>query len=185
MKSQAFTAAYLFAVALIITVVFFAATSRASYGADSIAVVDVQNIMDNSKAATSIREQVKKKQTAFQKELDEKEKELQTQDQELAKQRNILSKEAFEKQYKEFREKAVEAQKQIREKKKELDQTFGQALNKIQKKIADIVADISKDKGVEVTIARSQVIYAGGAIDITDEVLKRLDSDMPKVEMSF
>lgn len=184
MKTHTLYTASLIFFALVISIVFFAATSKASYSA-TIAVVDVQKIMNESKAANSIREQVKKKKSSFQAELDKKEKELQKQDQELAKQRSILSKEAFEQQYKEFRQTAVKAQSEIRAKKLKLDQTFSKAITDVQKKVSEIVANIAKEKNVQIAIARAQVIYAGGAIDITDEVLEKLDDSLSSVSMKF
>lgn len=153
--------------------------------AAEIAVVDVQRIMKEAKAAQSIKEQVKAKQKSFQGELDEKEKSLQREDQELAKQRTLISKEEFEKKYLDFRKKASDAQQEIHEKRARLDKAFGEALATVQKQIVDIVQRVAKDKGVEVAIARSQLIYAKEELDITEPVLTSLNKELPNITVKF
>lgn len=153
--------------------------------ASSIAVVNIQKIMKESKAAQAVRNQVTAKQKSFQTELDKKEDELQKEDQELAKQRSVLSPEAFEKKYKDFRKKAAEAQKEVREKRNKLDKGFTEALSEIQKKVSDIVAGIAKEKGVEVALANTPVLYVTPDLDITDAVLSKLDAQLPNVTVNF
>ena len=76
----------------------FVATALPAH-ATQVAVVNIQKIMKESKAANTIRSQVQAKQKTYQAELDKKEKVLQQEDQELAKQRNVLSQDAFKKKY--------------------------------------------------------------------------------------
>lgn len=153
--------------------------------AGNVAVVNIQQIMRESKAANTVRDQVRQKQEAFQAELDQKEKALQQEDQDLAKQRNVLSQEAFQKRYAEFREKAAAAQKEVRIKRAKLDKGLTRALTDIQQKVTDIVADISRDKGFDLAVSGAQVLYAAPQQDITAEVLSRLDRDMPNVNVDF
>lgn len=153
--------------------------------ANEIAVVNIQKIMRDSKAANTVREQVKKKQKSFQAELNKEEKALQKEDQELAKQRNVLSQEAFKKKYGEFRKKAVEAQKQVRVKRGKLDKGLAKALADIQKRVTSIVESICKEKGYDMAISGSQALYASSRYDITDEVLSRLNKELPNINVSF
>jgi len=150
-----------------------------------VAVVNVQKIMKESKAAQAVRSQVTAKQKAFQAELDKKEGELQKEDQDLAKQRSVLSPEAFEKKYKDFRKKAAEAQKEVREKRGKLDRGFTEALTEIQKKVTEIVAGIAKEKEVEMVVANTPVLYVSPDLDITDAVLSKLDAQLPNVTVNF
>jgi len=153
--------------------------------ATRIAVVNVQLIMRDSLAAKSVREQLEAKQKAFQNDLAKKEEALQKEDQELSKQRNALSKEAFEKKAQEFRSKATSAQKEVAAKKATLDGAFDRALGDIQKAVGDIITSLSKEKNFAMAIPTSQILYADPALDITEEVLKRLDKSLPKVDVKF
>lgn len=149
------------------------------------AIVNIQKIMKESKAAQAARDQLKAKQQQFQDEISRKEKELQAQDQELAKQRNVLAKEAFEQQVKDFRKKATDAQKDVQDKRMNLTKAFDGALAEIQGNVQQILADLAKEKGFEVAIPSSQVLYYGQGLDISDEVLDRLNKKLPTMTVKF
>lgn len=183
MHKNSFFTLYLLAVSTLMVVLLFSATSRA-YGAE-IAVVNIQKVLAESKAASSIRTQVQSKQKSFQNELDSREKKLQKENQELAKQRNILTKEEFEKKVKSFRSKAAGAQKEIREKRMKLDKAFAGALGEIQKSIASIAKKIANEKGADIAVASSQLIYFKPNMDITSEVITQLNKEKPKVNVAF
>lgn len=153
--------------------------------AGDIAVVNIQGIMHDSLAAKSVRTQLESKQKAFQAELSKKEEALQKEDQELAKQRGVLSKEAFEEKVKAFRRQATETQKEVAAKKAMLDSALERALGEIQKATTDIIAEIAKEKKFSVAIPTSQLLYAESSLDISAEVLSKLNSKLPKVNVKF
>lgn len=171
--------------------VAFLSLSLAVFGAPNahaetkIAVVNIQKIMRESKAAEAVRQQLKSKQQSFQSELDKKEDALQKEDQDLAKQRAVLSQEVFESKYKDFRKKAAEAQQEVRTKRGSLDKGFTKALSDIQKKVTDIVTAVAKEKGVSIAMAASPVLYVDPALDITQEVLDKLNKELPNLTVNF
>lgn len=157
----------------------------ASASASNVAIVNIQLIMQKSKAANTVRDQVNQKKEAFQNELNQREKQLREEDQALAKQRNVLSQEAFQKQYTAFREKAANAQKEVRVKRAKLNEGLARALSDIQTKVTSIVEEIAREKGFDVAISGAQVLYAAQSQDITTEVLDRLNREMPNVNVNF
>lgn len=185
MKKHAFFTSYFLLISLLFLALLAFVTSNAHAEDTTIAVVNIQKIMRESKAAAAIRTQVQSKQKSFQEELDQKEKSLQTEDQELAKQRSVLSQDAFEAKYKEFRQKAANAQQEVRGKRAKLDKGFSAALNEVQTKVTGIVEAVCKEKNLTLAIAASQVLYNAPQHDITDEVLKRLDQQLPSLTVNF
>lgn len=153
--------------------------------AETFATVNIQRVMADSTAAKSVREQLESKQKAFQAELSAKENALQKEDQELGKQRSVLSKDAFEAKARAFRAKASDAQKEVQSKKALLDGAFEQSINEIQKVVTTIITDLAKEKGFIIAIPTSQILYADSKLDISDEVLKRLNEKLPKVDVKF
>lgn len=153
--------------------------------AANVAVVNIPSILKDSKAADAVRTQLKQKQKSFQAELDKKETDLRKEDQELAKQRSVLSQDAFEAKYREFRQKAGKAQQEVRAKRVKLDKGFAAAMDKIQKKVTQIVSQIAQERGYDLAMSKAQVFYAKAEHDITAEVLKRLDKELPNVNVSF
>lgn len=150
-----------------------------------MAVVNVQAILRDATAAKSVRDQLEAKQKAYQSEIAKKEEALQKEDQELAKQRGTLSKEAFEQKVKTFRDKATATQKEVASKKATLDNAFENSLGQIQKTVTDIIAEMAKEKGFIVALPSSQILYADATLDISSEVLARLNQRLPKIDVKF
>ena len=153
--------------------------------ANTIAVVNIQQVMRDSTAAQNVREQLESKQKVFQAELSKKEEELQKEDQELGKKRSVLSKEVFDDKVTKFRAKATDVQKEVQSKKAMLDGAFERALAEIQKVVSDVITDMSKEKGFIIAIPTSQILYADTKLDISSEVLTRLNKKLPKLDVKF
>lgn len=150
-----------------------------------IGVVNVAKILHDSKAATSIRTQVQSKQKDFQTQLDAKGKELQNEQQALVKQKDAIDKDAFNKKVQEFREKEAAAQKAVQEKSVQLDKSVNEALADVQKATNDIVKDVATEKKMSLVVSAGVVLYGDAALDITDEVMKRLDAKLPSITVKF
>jgi Skp family chaperone for outer membrane proteins len=170
---------------LAVSAVLFLTIVPAASQAQSMAVVNIQRIMKESKAAESARQQLKAKQEEFQSELSSKEGELQKEDQELAKQRSLLAPEAFEEQVRQFQQKALGMQKDAKEKRLQLNKAFDQALSELQKNVLAIVEDLAKEKGYDLVVPTTQVLYYDPALDVTDVVLARLNQRISKITINF
>lgn len=173
---------YILAAALVMA---YSPTVLAEDAKPAIAVVNIQQVMKDSTAAKSVREQLESKQKSFQADITKKEESLKKEDQELAKQKNVLSKDAFEEKARAFRNKATEVQKEVQSKKALLDNAFERALSDIQKATTDIISDLSKEKGFVVALPTSQILYGDTKLDISEEVLTRLNKKLPKLDVKF
>lgn len=165
----------------------FAQTAPAAAPAagSKIAVVNTQSIMRDSTAAKSVREQLDAKQKSYQTDIGKKEEALQKEDQELAKQKGALAKEAFEAKIKAFREKATATQKEVQDKKATLDAAYERSVIQIQKTVSDIITELAKEKGFTIALANSVVLYNEPGMDISNDVLTRLNQRLPKIDVKF
>ena len=170
--------------AFVLATTLFSGAASAEDAA-KIAIINIQSIMHDSTAAKSVKAQLDSKQKAYQSELSKKEEKLQKEDQNLAKQRGVLSQEEFEKKIREFKKEYADAQKDVQAKKGKLDKAFAQALNDIQKSVYDIVAAISKERGYSIVIPTSQILYANPDMDISTEVLEKLNKNLPDLKVKF
>jgi outer membrane protein len=148
-------------------------------------IVNVTRIMHDSKAATSVRNQLQAKQKDFQAQLDAHEKSLLAEDQALVKQRDTMDKDAFDKKVKDFREKTLVAQREVQDKRNQLDVAAEHSLEEIQKNVIDITKQVAAEKKMPMVLSATAVLYADPTLDITDEVLKRLDAQLPSVTVKF
>lgn len=175
----------LMAMASLMIALAVAAPAAHAQDTSGIVVLNIQQIMKDSLAAKSAREQISQKQKAFVAENSKLESELQKEDQELVKQQNILAPDAFNQKKLEFRKKVESAQKQMIEKKHQLDKAYNQAVGEMQKMVIDIVAELANEKGFKIAIPTSELLYAESGMDITNEVLERLNKKMPSMTVNF
>jgi len=150
-----------------------------------IAVVDTQAIMQNAEAPKGIRSQIEKARNSYQQTIHGKEEELRKLDQDLAQQRSILSAEAFQQRQRDFQQKVADAQKDVQERSHKLETAFGGAMRKVEEAVFQIVDQIAKEQSLTLVVPRQSVIYAAADMDITAEVLKRLNSKLPSVNVTI
>lgn len=156
-----------------------------AFAETSVGIVNVAKIMRDSKAAVSVSNQMKAKQKTFQAEVDAKGKDLHTEDQALVKAKDTMDKDAFEKKVKDFQGRAADEQRKVQEKKDQVEKAFAASLEDIQKNLAEISKQVATERKITVVISSAQVIYGDPALDMTDEVLKRLDAKLPSVTVKF
>ena len=152
---------------------------------DGIAVINIQDIMRDSLAAKSVKKKLEAKQKSFQNEMSKKDKDLQSKEKALAAQQSTLSAAEFQKIVKSFRTSAAKAQRDVSTKKAKLDKAFAAALATIQKTVVTIVEGMAKERGVKVVLPTSQLLYADPSMNITKEVLGKLNKKLPSVKVNF
>jgi outer membrane protein len=170
---------------ILLSLIAAAALTASQAAADTLAVINYQQILHDSSAGKSAKDQLEAKQKVFQNEMSKKEDELNKEQEKLFQQRAVLSQEAFEKKAKEFRLKTNAAQKEVQEKKGALDNALFSATNEIQKTVIDIVGKMAKERNYTLVVPTSQLLYADPKLDITADVLKQLNATMPSITLSF
>lgn len=150
----------------------------------SIAVVDVQALLTRSDAAESLRKQLSARQDKIQAELKTHEKTLRDMEKDLKQKRESLTPDEYAKQRKAFDEKLLETRKLAQERKAAQDEAFGTGVKAIREEILQIVADLSEERGYHLVLSRQNVVLVSKSIDISDEVMKRLNAKMKTVDIS-
>ena len=160
-------------------------TSVPAQADQTIAVVNTQEILNKSTAATGLKDAANGKVKEFQTELKSKSAALNKEEEDLSKQRSVLAQEAFDEKVKSFRKKATDAQRDAQEKKAKIDKALGSGFNEIQKTFLEIVSKIAKEKGYKTVVTTSALVYADSSLDISAEVLEKLNKQLPKVALKF
>lgn len=163
------------------TAILFSIESKAG----AIAVLDVDQIIKESHAMRDIQAKITKKQDEYQKEVSEKQDKLEKEQKKIESKKNILSQEAFEKESENFDKKIDELKTFVDKKQNSLKKASMEAMSKVNDKIKSIIAQIAKEKGYEVIIPSSQTLHYNDELEITDEVLSRLNKSIKKVEVKF
>ncbi len=152
-----------------------------------VAILDVQRILRESSATVSIKDQIKRQSQIYQDEIAKQEKELRAAAEELAGQRAILSAEAFARKQGEFKSRGAAVEKGVRTRMRELDQARNTAIKEVERTLDRIVSELAEERGLNLILsrvrARSVVLYAHADLNITDEVLRRLNERLPSVKV--
>lgn len=149
-----------------------------------IAVIDVQRVLVDALAVKNIRDQITKFGTEFEKEIEKERTEIRTANQELARQRTILAPESFAEKRRKFEQRVVEVQRLVQQRQRELDKSRNEAMGVVNKSYTGIVWKIANERNLAVILRKSQTAYAIPTLDITKQVLARLDKELPTVKVS-
>jgi len=148
-----------------------------------IAVINMQVLLEESSAAKSIRGQVEKLRTDFQDEVNRQDQRLREQEQELKRQQSVLAPEAFNAKRRDFQQQVAKAQENVQTRLRELDELAARGLNDVRRALLPILVDLSKEQGYNIVFANTQLVFASKQLDITDEVLKRINTSLPAVNL--
>ncbi len=146
-----------------------------------VAVLDFQRILRESAASVDIRAQIERQRQIYQEEITKQEQELRTLDQELGRQRAILSSEAFAQKRREFEERVAKVQQASQTRKRELDKAYDYGLRQVQGALTEIISELAGQRGFNLVLPRQQVVFSDAALNISDDVLLRLNERLPKV----
>ena len=149
-----------------------------------IAILDMERILRDSKAAATLRQEVDRQRQVHQTTLREQENALRTADQELARQRAVLSAESFTAKRKELQEQAVNLQQEFVSRQKEMEQLFGRGIGQVRNALAQVAKEIADERGINLILLKATIVLASRDLDITEEALKRLDERLPSVDLS-
>ena len=148
-----------------------------------ILIVNTEQLFAQSKVGQSIRKQVQAQAQDLQKERDEKGKAMEAEAKKLGDQRALLSKEEFQKKVEALQKKDREIQQSVQEKGQALQLGAQQARAKVQAALRPIFVDLMKERGGTVLLDQSVVLAGGVDLDITQEVLKRLNEKLADVKV--
>lgn len=148
-------------------------------------IVDVQRVLRDSKASKSIRPTIDNMRKEFQKQVSEQEQSLRQAEQELSRQRAILAPEAFAQKRRIFSEQARDAQKSVQKRRRDLDRAFNETKNEILKSLIVVAQEVATEKKLDILIEKRFVFISAKKLDVTDEIIKRLDKLLPTVAIDF
>ncbi len=150
----------------------------------NVAFVDMQYIMDKSLAGQSLKKQLenlhKKNLDYFKKEEDF----LKKKEQEVISKKNILSKEDFQQEISNLRDKVKNYQAERNEKINSLTKKRLSSMETIIKNLSPILAEYSKDNNISIIMDKKNIIVGKTELDITKKILLLLDKKIKKIKLN-
>jgi len=143
-----------------------------------IGYVNMQEVIDKSKPGRQAQETLKEKFGDRRQKLAEKQESIRQLQQTLDKDKALMSQKELDKKTAEIGKRKKKFQQQVAELQKEIAQEENKLANQILKPTPAIIATVAKDKQVSAVFERRQsgLLYIDEGLDLTAEVIKRLDA---------
>lgn len=148
-----------------------------------IALIDLAKIIETSVAGKDLQSKFKSKKEAIQKEAAAYEKDLQSKEKTLMEERKTLDEKAFNEKKAGFEKSLRAKREELVNKNVALEKSKNEALKAIQTKVQEICAGIAKEKNIQVILDFAAVVIAQQTLDITPDVIKKLDTDLKSVSL--
>lgn len=150
-----------------------------------IAVIDAQAVLNSSKAGKSIQDQLATQRDAFQKEFSKMERDLGDEEKKLVAERDNLTPEKFAEKRRAFEEKLMDARRLAQRRRVSLEKASADAYNKLRGRMTEIVAEQAQANGYDIVLTRQNVVLAEKEMDITGQVMDKLNKDFPDVKLDI
>ena len=148
-----------------------------------IAVVDVEKMLSDSKAGKNIQKQLTARRESFQQEFTTRENDLMNAEKSLVEQKKSMSAEDFSAKRQEFEKQLFETRALFQKRRNSLDKGLGNALGELRKNIIQVTAEIADEQNFQVVLSRDSVVIVEKEMDITDQVLARLDQNIQSINL--
>ena len=165
----------------ILTILFFIFFIPTAYSQDKIAIIDVIQLLKDSKAAISMKDQLNAIAKKYTDEDQKKQKEIQKQEEELLRQKSTLTPEAFSDRKNTFEKKVIEFNKASQAKRKALAQAERDAVTQIEDEVEKVVKAIIDSDKITAVFRKSAIILGDTSIDITEKVVVELNKKLSAV----
>jgi outer membrane protein len=153
--------------------------------AHNIAVIDAEKVLKESLAMNDIQNKVVKKQEEYQKEVNKKQTGLEEEKRKIESKKNTLSKEKFAKEEQVFNKKVEDFKVYVEKRQTILQKSSLEAVSKVNEVLKKVVSDIAKEKSFQVVLNNSQAIFYEDSLDISVDVISKLNKAIEKVEVKF
>ena len=144
--------------------------------AGGMAVVDLNKAGSLVREGAKIQAELQQLQSDRQQRLSEMEAALKAKYEDYQKQEMILSEETKAKKQAEIQQGQVELQQAAMAAEQELQVTQQRKANSLYERMRTVVEAIGKEKGYDIVLESSMVIYNGNVDNITAELVTRFDS---------
>ena len=146
--------------------------------------LDFKYVLNQSEAGKKAQSQLKQKLDNGIKSINKKEKNKKEEKKKIKKQKKILSPE-------EYKKKVTELRKKVKTKKKERTKLLNSVADErakarvqLLKNLNPIVKEFMIEKNIRMVIDKRELILADEKLDITDEIINRLDKKIKTIKIN-
>lgn len=160
-------------------------SARAQQAASPVIItVDVQQILHDSLVAKDVQSQMDERTERYTREVTQQENDLQKTQDELEKERTTLAPDTFNARMRDFQQRYDALDNRVQTTRQALQQSYNDAMTKVENTALQIIADIAAERKANLVVAKAAVLFEAQDLDITQEVIKRLDAKLPEIQLA-
>ena len=154
--------------------------------ADAFGAVDMQRVLVESAARKSIQSQLETERRKIRDQITRMDDELKSQTNQFIRTRSVMAPEAASEQQQALQRKQADAQRVVQERQEAFQKGEGDAVNVVSDNMRDIVQQIAAERHIGMVVRKELVIsMADKNMDITDDVVQRLNTKLPSVTVTI
>lgn len=150
-----------------------------------ILIVDLQQILQDAKAAKAVQAVINQEFSSYTKEVAQQEDELQKSRTELERQRTILAPDAFNTRARDLQQRYDELGQVVQGRRQSLQQSLNEAMVKVKNAALEVIADMVKERRANLVIEKQAVVFEAEGMDITADAIGRLDQKLASVPVNL
>lgn len=150
-----------------------------------ILIVDLQQILQEAKAAKGVQAIINQEYSSYTKEVSQQEDELQKARGDLERQRTILAPEAFNTRARDLQQRYDELGQVVQGRRQSLQQSLNEAMLQVKNAALAVIADIVKERKANLVIEKQAVVFEADGMDVTADAVARLDQKLTSVPVNL
>ena len=150
---------------------------------NQILVIDIEKIANESLAGKDMQAKIQKKQNKIQAQIEEKKTELTKKAQQLQEKKAKMPPAEFEEKANNLQNEIMVLDAKFQEDIEDLQKKQQKASQVIIDKVKDVASQLASKKDANLVVASNSVFYSSSKIDITTDVIKKLDSELKTVDI--
>lgn len=144
-----------------------------------VLVVSREEVLAESQVARALSDAEARLTAELQAEVDTVKTRLSVEEQELTILRNELPKAEFDRRVQVFDQQVRAERRRTQGRAAALQNAFRKARSRLVDAMIPILVQISRERGAAVVLDREQIFLAHPSADVTEEVIRRLDAEVP------
>ena len=149
-----------------------------------IRYVDFKYVLNESKAGKEAQTYLKKRLDNGIKNLKNKEKAIQDEEKDIIKQKKLISAEEYKKKVNDLRNKVNSLQKERNSLLSGVSEQRSKAKTELLKNLNPIIQEYMKEKNIRMVLDKKNLLLAEDSLDITQEIVKRLNSKLKSIKLN-
>lgn len=148
-----------------------------------IGMVDPQIVLGNSTALTQVRDEMERRRTRLNEQVQREQAAWREEQQRLATERGALTPDQIRQRERDLQDRITNAQAAFRERQRANDQIAQEALQNIQQALEVVISQVAQSRNINLIVTRQAIILVNGPFDLTEEVSTQLNRTIQNVTL--